>query len=47
MRLTIFHIAGNPIPDGINKLDPTFQARLDAAYAVALANAVEETCWVQ
>ncbi len=36
-----FHIAGNPIPDGINKLDTTFQARLEAAYAVALANAVE------
>ena len=36
-----FHIAGNPIPDGINKLDPTFQPRLEAAYAEALANAVE------
>ena len=37
-----FHLAGNPIPDGLNKLDPTFQARLETAYAVAKANAVDE-----
>jgi len=37
-----FHIPGNPIHDEINKLDPTFQARLEAAYDVAKANAVEE-----
>ena len=37
-----FHLPANPIPDGLNKLDPTFQARLETAYAVAKANAVDE-----
>ena len=37
-----FHIPGNPVHVEIDKLDTTFQARLEAAYAVAKANAVEE-----
>ena len=31
-----------PVPDGVDKLDPMFQSRLEAAYAVAKANAVDE-----
>ena len=37
-----FHIPGNPIHIEIDKLDPTFQARLETAYEVAMDNAVED-----
>ena len=37
-----FHIPGNPFHNEINKLDPTFQARLEAAYDVAKVNAVDD-----
>ncbi len=37
-----FHIPGNPVHVDVNKLDTTFQALLEAAYAVAQANAVDD-----
>lgn len=37
-----FHIPGNPVHDDLDKLDETFQSRLEAAYAVAKADAVDD-----
>ena len=37
-----FNTTSNVIHSEVNALDPTFQPRLEAAYAVALANAAEE-----
>ena len=40
--LLLIHEFGHAIHRAIQELDPTFQPRLEAAYAEALANAVEE-----
>ena len=37
----LIHEVGHAIHDAINALDPTFQARLEASYAAAYANAAE------
>ena len=37
-----FQIPGNPVHSEINKLNPTFQGRLEMAYAEAQANVIDD-----